>query len=125
MAILSIPAELGQLTALRSLKLTRLAHLSSTIPTELGSLTDLIILDLSITELSGTLPTELGRLTKLEAMELILTDITGTVPDQICDLKEPGGPGQLTRLTADCKNGKPTESGAGVTCDCSCICYWK
>ena len=60
-----IPAELGQLTNLEELILSR-NELSGSIPAELGQLANLTLLVLSRNELSGSIPAELGQLTNLE-----------------------------------------------------------
>jgi len=46
------------------------AGLSSTIPSEIGLLTNLVFVDLDFNELTGILPTELYLLTKLETLDL-------------------------------------------------------
>ena len=44
--------------------------MTGTIPTELGNLTSLAILNLSANQLTGEIPAELGRLDKLEELHL-------------------------------------------------------
>ena len=57
----SIPAELGQLTYLKSLYLYK-NYLKGSIPAELGNLTNLTSLILGENNLSGSIPVELGNL---------------------------------------------------------------
>ena len=59
--------------------------LSSTIPSVLGSLTNLYFIDLDYNSLSGTLPSEISRLTALEQLDLNNNRLTGSI-DVISDL---------------------------------------
>eukprot|EP01052_Picozoa_sp_SAG31_P023745 SAG31_NODE_1977_length_6750_cov_4.507442_3_plen_272_part_00 len=65
-------------------------ELSGTIPSSLGDLTDLMILDLDHLHLSGTIPESLGRLTALTNLDLDHTHLSGTIPESL---------GHLTALT--------------------------
>ncbi len=85
----SIPTELGNLTALTSLSLS-LNDLTGSIPSELGNLTALTNLNLSINYLTGSIPSELGNLTALTNLSLSLNDLTGSIPSEL---------GNLTALT--------------------------
>ena len=84
----TVPAELGNLTALTYLSLG--GDLSGTIPTELGNLTALTHLNLGWNQLTGTIPTELGNLTTLTELSLGGNQLTGTIPAEL---------GNLTSLT--------------------------
>ena len=75
-----IPPELGNLTSLTRLRLSR-NELSGAIPPELGNLTQLQRLDLSDNELSGVIPPELGNLTQLHLLHLSDNELSGCVPD--------------------------------------------
>ncbi len=105
----SIPAELGNLTNLMQLKLSR-SSLTGNIPTELKNLTNLeqLLLDgnsltgniptwlesltslkrlhLSNNRLSGEIPTELKHLTNLEQLSLDGNSLTGNIPTELEDL---------------------------------------
>ena len=67
MNITSLPAEIGQLTNLIALNLN--GNQLGTIPAEIGQLTNLIELKLSNVQLSS-LPVEIGKLTKLSFLDL-------------------------------------------------------
>ena len=89
-----IPAELGRLTHLEVLDLSVNGPnpgngLSGLIPAELGALTRLRILDLSLNHLTGPVPPELGRLAHLEVLNLRRNGLTGPIPPEL---------GQLTHL---------------------------
>ena len=84
-----IPSGLGSLTALQVLDLSD-NGLTGTIPTELGSLTALQVLDLSDNGLTGTIPPSLGNLRNLERLYLSENQLTGPVPSWL---------GSLTNLT--------------------------
>ncbi len=81
----SFPAELGQLTALRELDLS-VNELAGSIPPELGGLTDLTSLVLRRNVLTGSIPPELGRLPVLLTMRLSDNDLSGSIPPQLGDL---------------------------------------
>ena len=74
-----IPAELGNLTSLRSLRLYY-GDLSGPVPPELGKLTTLKSLDLSSNRLAGSIPPELGKLTSLEWLDLSSNRLAGSIP---------------------------------------------
>ena len=86
-----IPAELGDLTALRSLEFFN-NRLSGPIPPELGNLTRLTNLDFNSNDLSGPIPAELGDLSSLNYLRLNHNDFSGSVP------RELGGLSDLTLL---------------------------
>ncbi|KAI8822278.1 hypothetical protein BJ741DRAFT_96920 [Chytriomyces cf. hyalinus JEL632] len=85
----SIPTELGSLTSLNLLNLSG-NQLTGSIPTELGQLTSLQYMFLNSNQLTGTIPTELGRLTSLSWLHLESNKLTGSIPTEL---------GQLTNLT--------------------------
>ena len=74
-----IPAELGSLTNLRRLGLS-VNRLSGEIPPELGSLAYLSVLDLSGNLLTGSIPPELGNLANLQLLRFSGNQLTGCVP---------------------------------------------
>ena len=55
-------------------------NLVGTIPSGLGHLSELEVLDLAYNQLSGTIPSELGQLNKLELLLLYLNDLEGSIP---------------------------------------------
>ena len=78
----SIPTELGKLTKLRTLSLYR-NSLGGGIPADLGKLTELRTLSLSQNFLTGGIPTELGKLTHLEGLFLYQNKLTGNIPAEL------------------------------------------
>jgi len=56
-----------------------LLGLTSTIPTEIGRLTNLIFVDLDYNKLTGSIPTELYALTDLETLDLNDNLLTGNI----------------------------------------------
>ena len=78
----SIPSDLGSLTNVRWLFLSSNA-LAGTIPGELGSLENLGSLSLWGNELTGSIPATLGNLTNLEWMSLSSNELTGRIPAEL------------------------------------------
>ena len=92
----TIPAELGDLTALEVLSIYGASTsdgqpigLNGTIPAELGNLVNLQELTLHQHQLSGTIPVELGDLVNLETLNLNFTQLSGAIPTEL---------GRLTNL---------------------------
>lgn len=84
-----LPSEIGQLTKLTHLYLTR-TSLSSQIPNELGLLTMLQYLSLGSNSMNGTIPTQLFDCTQLTTLSLQYNSFAGTLPSEV---------GRLTDLT--------------------------
>ena len=84
----TIPSELGHLTALTLLDL-QVSRLSGTIPSDLGGLTRLTKLTLVSNRLTGSIPAQLGQLTLLNHLSLWANQLTGAIPNALA---------QLTRL---------------------------
>ena len=85
----SIPSSLGSLTNLLGLSLSN-NDLTGSIPSSLGSLTNLLYLDIAATQLTGSIPSSLGSLTNLEDLDLHFNQLTGSIPSSL---------GSLTNLT--------------------------
>jgi hypothetical protein len=83
----TIPSELA-LPPVSDLRLDE-NYFSSAIPTELGSITSLRILDLQFNQLSGVLPSSLLNLTNLVTLRVNDNKLLGTIPATI---------GQMTNL---------------------------
>ena len=81
----TLPAEIGNLSALTSINL---AHnsLSGSIPSELGNLSKLQSLTLGYNTLTGPIPATLGRLTELRLLLLSSNQLGGSIPSEIGDL---------------------------------------
>ncbi|KAJ6427614.1 hypothetical protein OIU84_023078 [Salix udensis] len=74
-----IPAFLGQLSpTLQTLVLRENGHVGF-IPTELGNLTRLKVLDLHKNNLNGSIPVSLGRLAELRSLDLSRNTLTGSI----------------------------------------------
>ena len=82
----SIPAEIGELTELKSIDIPS-QSLSGEIPPELGNLAKLERLLLIRNRLSGSIPPELGNLANLEELYLAENQLTGSVPPELGNLK--------------------------------------
>ena len=78
----SIPSDLGSLTNVRWLFLSSNA-LTGAIPGELGSLGNLESLSLWENELTGSIPAALGNLTDLEWLALSSNELTGRIPAEL------------------------------------------
>jgi Leucine-rich repeat (LRR) protein len=81
----TLPASLGNLTALKSLLLVNNSKLIGSIPTEIGNLTALQTLKLHNTSLEGPIPVEIGNLTALQTLYLSGT-LSGSIPSSIGNL---------------------------------------
>jgi hypothetical protein len=84
----SLPAALGNLTALRTLDLAS-GELTGGIPTTIGRLKQLVALDLSGNLLSGSIPANVGGLTSLSVeLDLHSNQFSGSLPPQLTNLNE-------------------------------------
>ena len=84
-----LPPELGQLSNLEWLQLS-VNQLSGDLPPELGQLSNLEDLSLTGNQLSGGIPAELGQLANLEELHLTGNQLRGEIPAEL---------GRLSNLT--------------------------
>ncbi|CAB9509180.1 Leucine Rich Repeat [Seminavis robusta] len=87
---LTIPTEVGLMAALEVLDAERNGWMGA-IPSEIGNLSRLTDLHLRRNRLSNTMPTELGRMSALETLYLTNNQFTGSIPSEL---------GQITSLHA-------------------------
>ncbi|XVF65230.1 hypothetical protein PTKIN_Ptkin09bG0230800 [Pterospermum kingtungense] len=74
-----IPDELGNLSGIRSLNLSR-NNLTGVIPSSFSRLKQIESLDLSYNNLSGTIPIQLVELNSLEVFSVAHNNLSGTIP---------------------------------------------
>lgn len=94
----TIASEIGYLTSLRMLFIGGNPHLVSTIPTEIGKLTNLNSVSIANTSLTGDLPTQMKNMQSLQSMLMYSTNLTGKI-EPMCDNPS------LRFLSTDCGNG--------------------
>lgn len=116
----TIPTELGRLTTVKSLSLTK-NGLSGSIPTHIGLLTNLRQLWLGGNALKGRIPTDLGRLRGLDILHLEGNRLTGTMPSQVCANYDGGVFLPLDVIGADCRS----LTGGSVRCACCTCCTYS
>jgi hypothetical protein len=61
-------------------------NFNSRIPEGLGSLSELVFIDLGYNSLTGSLPLNIGGLSSLETLILNFNSLNGTVPDSLATL---------------------------------------
>ncbi len=83
----TIPAELGNLSALTHLTLTS-NQIGGSIPPELGQLSSLVYLDLHDNQIYGGIPAQLGSLSHLEWLNLSENFVTGNIPPELGNLSQ-------------------------------------
>ncbi|XP_051199078.1 uncharacterized protein [Lolium perenne] len=76
----TIPTGIGNLTSLVILEIDTNPYLRGAIPRSIGQLKNLVQLQLAFLGLDGTLPEEVGNLTSLEALQLNSVTLTGSIP---------------------------------------------
>jgi len=105
----TLPTELGKLTTLSELDLSKNTFANAFIPSEWGGMNNLRTLLLGNNSgIGGGIPTELGQLRYLTHLDVLGTSVSGMMPTELCALVASE---QLTTLLAPC-------SSAGFTCDC-------
>jgi Leucine-rich repeat (LRR) protein len=82
----TLPAEIGNLSALKTLIILDNPLLSGSLPTEIGNLTELTRLVLHENDFSGSIPTSIGNLTKLTELTLSGNQFSGSIPAEIGNL---------------------------------------
>jgi len=75
----TIPASIGNLTALTSLYLNK-NNISGIIPETIGNLTNLKFLSLFANQLTGPIPYSIGKLVNLEGLKLSTNQLSGSIP---------------------------------------------
>lgn len=83
----TIPSSIGNLTNLTLLELYN-NQLTGSIPTSIENLTKLEIFDLNNNLLTGTIPAGIGNLTKLEILDLSTNQLEGTIPESLSLLSD-------------------------------------
>ena len=84
----SIPSSIGNMKALNILDLSK-NSLSGSIPDEMNSLSNLITLDLSNNDLQSGIPSSIGNLINLKNLDLSdNTTLSGSIPEGIFDLNQ-------------------------------------
>ena len=83
----TLPKNIGTMTTLQSLSLT-VNQLTGTIPSEIGLLGAINLKEMWLfdNKLQGTIPTEFGSLFKMSIFQVEGNDLTGTMPSEICNL---------------------------------------
>ncbi|CAL4988631.1 unnamed protein product [Urochloa decumbens] len=77
-----IPSSIGRLTSLTLLNISY-NQLSGSIPSEIGHLSELTVLGLAENKLSGPLPVEIGSLTALTTLEINNNELVGRIPEAL------------------------------------------
>ena len=101
---------------------------SSTIPSEIGLLTQMTYLDISGEGVHGTIPSTLGALEKLNGLSLKSTQLTGTIPSTLANLRQLSFmdlTGCNTQLTGTIPSSLCSISAITILIDCdyiSCSC---
>lgn len=80
-----LPSSIGNLKHLKVLNLHN-NSISGKIPTSVGNLDKLIQLNLSMNTFQGNVPEELSEIENLEYLYIYSNDLTGSIPDKISQL---------------------------------------
>ncbi len=82
-----LPAEIGNLTSLRSLELGETPFFDGPIPSEIGNLINLESLSITDTSISGPIPQEIKKLVNLKEFIIGASPISGTFPLELSELE--------------------------------------
>jgi hypothetical protein len=83
-----LSTSIGLLTGLVELLVhDRHEGLHGTIPTQMGQLSDLVVLNLCCNVLTGSIPTELAQLTALRQIGLHVNELSGSIPRSLSTIK--------------------------------------
>ncbi|XWS08124.1 hypothetical protein CRYUN_Cryun41cG0052700 [Craigia yunnanensis] len=82
-----LPTSISNLSASLQSLLISGCNIRGAIPMEIGSLINIIWLDISSNELSGPIPTTIGRLKYLQLLHLYGNKLEGSIPHDLCGLK--------------------------------------
>lgn len=82
----TLPSQIGQLSALWSIRIKNNISLTGAIPSQIGQLHDLLGLELNNNSLSGTIPSEIGQLSTLIKLDLNTNPFTGSLPVAILNM---------------------------------------
>jgi hypothetical protein len=82
----TLPSELGNLTYLKVIEFELNEFLTGVIPPEIGNLTNLETFYIDACNLSGTIPEELGNCSSLKNLGLELNHFTGNIPSSFSNL---------------------------------------
>ncbi|CAB9525596.1 LRR receptor-like serine threonine-protein kinase [Seminavis robusta] len=77
----------------------------TSIPSEIGRLTNLVNLVFTDFQLNGTIPSEMGLLTKLNCLNLQRNSITGTLPEELSKMSQL----KVLRISSNQLEGRPLE----------------
>lgn len=83
----TLSPSLGQLTSLASFSILSGGNLRGTLPSTIGSLSNLSVLQVKSTAISGHIPLEFDKLTNLQYLDLSNNLISGTIPDLFYNLR--------------------------------------
>ncbi len=78
----SIPEEICNLESLETLQIENNESLSGNIPENIGNLTNLVTLSVKGCSVSGTMPESIGNLVKLKSLNLSDNNLSGQIPDE-------------------------------------------